>query len=55
MRRNRARAKPPQMHADVSASRRVWGARAAGGVRTGRRTVLEKDGEILRRGRAQSP
>ena len=37
------------MHADVSAGRRIWGARAAGGVRTGRLTVLEKDGEILRR------
>jgi len=49
MRRNRARAEPPQMHADVSAGRRIWGARAAGGVRTGRLTVLEKDGEILRR------
>jgi len=47
MRRNSAGAEPPQMHADVSAGRSVWGARAAGDW-TGGGTVFEEDDEILR-------
>ena len=46
MGRNSASAEPPQMHTDVSASRRVRG-RAAD--RTYGGTVLEEDDEVLRR------